>query len=549
MKNARLIAIANLIAITTSAFSPVYADTREDKLKQREAALTERAIVLSDKEITLEDKEQELSRRSAELDEMSKAIRAQSVENTVREIELEDMMAKLNRDSELLASRNVELARDKEQADLMRASLERRSAEAQRLAQEADERFRLVETRELQAAERERELATREETIAETLRQLNIERAEVLMTAKQNSDETQAKLAEIDQQEKNLKAAREIFAQEKERLAQDRSALEAEKADAQRTIAEARAMMAAAEEKFRQAEDLIARNEEQKSRIAQLEQELHAKDEEIRALLPAETGKLLAEKPMMTDVPGNASITNTDGGFMNWSDGSVRARGLGVPPDGKTGEQAKALARRAAIVDLQRNLLETIQGVQIDSKTTVKDFMATDTINSAVVGTIKGVEVVEEKWDGKSYVVLGQVRQNKMAGAMSEVMKKIKLSKLPKEPKKNGANFTGLIIDTRHLNLSQQKNFHVVDEKGNMVYGIEFTDRKLVSQIGLCAYFDRVVYEVNESRVGDTPLVIKAQRLAHDDADIVITNEAAEIIRRNRVNFRKDCKVIVVKSR
>ena len=102
-----------------------------------------------------------------------------------------------------------------------------------------------------------------------------------------------------------------------------------------------------------------------------------------------------SEEPIMTDIPSNSTITTTGTGLMNWSDGSIRARGLGVPPEGKTGEQAKALARRAAIVDLQRNLLETIQGVQIDSKTTVKDFMATDTINSAVAGTIKGVEVID----------------------------------------------------------------------------------------------------------------------------------------------------------
>ena len=547
MRKTKLIALVNLIAFAASSFSPLYADTREDKLKQREAAVAERAATLSDKEISLEDKEHELSRRSAELEEMSKAIRAQSIETAVREIELEDMRAKFNKDSELLAARNVELARDREQVDTLRADIERRASEAEKLAREADEKFRQAEERGLQAEERERELSAREETIAETLRQLNLERAELLM-AKQNAEEIQAKLSELDQQEKNLKAAQKIFADEKDKLAQEKAALEAAKAEAERSVSEARALIAAAEEKARQADAVIAQNEEQKNRIAELERELAEKNEKIRALLPQDTGDLVAEEPIMTDIPSNSTITTTGTGLMNWSDGSIRARGLGVPPEGKTGEQAKALARRAAIVDLQRNLLETIQGVQIDSKTTVKDFMATDTINSAVAGTIKGVEVIDEKWDGKSYVVFGQVRQEKMAGALSEVAKKIKMVKLPKEPKKNGGNFTGLIIDARHLTLSQQKYFHVVDETGKIVYGIEFADKNKHSQIGLCAYFDRIVYEDNEERVGDTPLVVKAQRLTNDNTDIVIPNYAADQIRRNRVNFRKDCKVIVVKS-
>ena len=544
MKKTRFIALVNLTAMMFSAFSPVYADTREDKLKEREAALTERAVTLSDKEVNLDDKEQELNRKTAELEELSKTIQARNVENTVREIELEDMMANLNRDSELLAARNVELARDREQVDIMKAELDRRTSEAEKLAREAEDKLRQAESKELMASERERMLTSREEEVAASLRQIEIDRAEVLISG-QN---VEAQTAELDKKEKNLKAAQEIFAKEKERLAQDKASFEAEKAEAGKLADEARELMAAAEEKSQKADAVLALHEEQKNRIAELERELKGKNDEIAALLNTQTGPLVAENPMAVDIPRNSSITVTDKGLMNWSDGSIRAKGLGIPPEGKTGEQAKALARRAAIVDLQRNLLETIQGVQIDSRTTVKDFMASDVINSAVSGTIKGVEVIEEKWDGKSYVVLGQVRQAKMSGAMSELAKKIKTVKMPKEPKKNGASFTGLIIDVRHLPLAQQKYFHVVDEAGKIVYGIEYADRSIQSQIGLCAYFDRIVYEDNESRVGNTPLVVKAQRLTNENTDIVIPNDAADQIRRNRVNFRKDCKIIVVKS-
>lgn len=50
------------------------------------------------------------------------------------------------------------------------------------------------------------------------------------------------------------------------------------------------------------------------------------------------------------------------------------------------------------------------------------------------------------------------------------------------------------------------------------------------------------------SRVGKNPLVIKAQRLSNDNAHIVIPNWAANEIRKNAIDFRKECRVIIVKS-
>ena len=223
---------------------------------------------------------------------------------------------------------------------------------------------------------------------------------------------------------------------------------------------------------------------------------------------------------------------------------------MGIVPPDKTEAQGKALARRAAIADLQRNLLETMQGVQIDAKTQVKDFIATDVINTAVKGTIRGVEIVEESFDNEAYIVSGQIRQEKIAPALAEIIKRVKFSKKPAEPKRKTGKFTGLIIDATGLaELQQQKLMRIVDEKGVPVYGTEFADKNIQAQKGLCAYFDRIVFESNEQeRVGNNPLTIKAQRLSNENAYIVIPNWAADEIRRNAIDFRKECRVIVVRS-
>jgi len=60
--------------------------------------------------------------------------------------------------------------------------------------------------------------------------------------------------------------------------------------------------------------------------------------------------------------------------------------------------QQKAMARRAAYLDAQRQLLEHVKGLAIDSRTTVEDFMLrSDSINSAVQGYVRGAKVVDTR--------------------------------------------------------------------------------------------------------------------------------------------------------
>ena len=65
-----------------------------------------------------------------------------------------------------------------------------------------------------------------------------------------------------------------------------------------------------------------------------------------------------------------------DKGLINYEEGYIEAVGTGAPPEQYYGKpQARPMALRAAQVDAYRNLLETVQGVQIDSQTSVKDFV------------------------------------------------------------------------------------------------------------------------------------------------------------------------------
>ncbi len=78
-----------------------------------------------------------------------------------------------------------------------------------------------------------------------------------------------------------------------------------------------------------------------------------------------------------------------DYGYIDWLNQTVYAKGLGVAPKNKrNSDQAEALAYRAAVIVAQRNILEVIKGVHIDSTTIVENKIVTD---ESVVSTIQGL--------------------------------------------------------------------------------------------------------------------------------------------------------------
>ena len=90
-------------------------------------------------------------------------------------------------------------------------------------------------------------------------------------------------------------------------------------------------------------------------------------------------------------------------GEINWVQGYISAIGNGTadPSGNKIKDRLKSL--RAAELVAQRTLLETLKGVQIDSRTTVENLMVKeDIINSRVEGVIRGAQIVKRdvKWEG-----------------------------------------------------------------------------------------------------------------------------------------------------
>ncbi|MCL2768172.1 MAG: hypothetical protein FWE49_05560 [Synergistaceae bacterium] len=252
------------------------------------------------------------------------------------------------------------------------------------------------------------------------------------------------------------------------------------------------------------------------------------------------------------DGPG-AVVIKKDRSIMDLTQDYIESTGMAVAPTGMKGAQARALARRGAIVDLQRNLLEFMNGVQIDAKTTMDDFMASDRVRTEVHGIIKNVELMDGEWDGEAYTIRGRIKlpQIRVVVAANYKPNPVSITVVQEEnktppAKRTGAKYTGLVIDVRHLSLVPSMTFNIVDENGKAVYGIEFTDQQFYLQSGLCSYFHNFNYAKGDVFVATNPIVTKAMRLAGGSVDIVISNSDAAKARSSSYDFRKECKVIIV---
>ena len=102
-------------------------------------------------------------------------------------------------------------------------------------------------------------------------------------------------------------------------------------------------------------------------------------------------------------------------GFETVPTATFTAFGDGVPPlDTYSPAQARALAKRAAIADAQRQIATKLFGVKINAKDTVKDAMLKSSIIEARVhGPVKNAAIVDEQYKDGLYRVEMEVQMDK----------------------------------------------------------------------------------------------------------------------------------------
>ena len=232
----------------------------------------------------------------------------------------------------------------------------------------------------------------------------------------------------------------------------------------------------------------------------------------------------------------------TPNGSVNWTTGVATATGLGVPPrNAANAMQSKEMTRAAAWSVALRNLLEVVKGIQVDSHTTVQNYITTNTeVQTRVEGLVQGAKLV-----GERELPTGEFEttvQIKLAGQLSESVipkgSKISSPKPPPgpPPAKPKVPFTGLMIDARGTGARAALAPRIVTQE-NEIYGPDRVDKKFISgpsvaEPGRIAwYFTDEAKARSHYKITANPLIIKALRATgENNTDLVIEESKAEYI-------------------
>ena len=254
-------------------------------------------------------------------------------------------------------------------------------------------------------------------------------------------------------------------------------------------------------------------------------------------------------------------------GSVDWNKGIVRAIGIGV---GKPDYQKKnpgvyrAQAKRAAMMDAQRNLAETVKGVRVTSDSTMEDMiLQSDVVRTRVDAIIKGMSEVSSHYneDG-TYEVTLEMPLFGSSDSLSEAAF-IPFKDEPKvsfpepvdttiinQPTIINNNYTGLIVDCRGLGeLNPVMSPVIKNSNGQAIYGHQNLDYDKIIVNGMASYADDVNDKISNARAGSNPLIVKATSLSDLNANPVVSVEDADkILAANQHdNFLGNCAVVFVK--
>lgn len=233
----------------------------------------------------------------------------------------------------------------------------------------------------------------------------------------------------------------------------------------------------------------------------------------------------------------------------------MTADGYGAMPGNMLLPRAKMMARRAAIMDAQRNLIEIIKGAQVDAESSMDMYLLqSDVVKTKVNGMITGARVVSESVEDGGYHVVMSVPMYGV-GSVADAAITAKLGDNPpapapvpspseqavKEyapaPQANVGGYTGLVIDAKGSELVRTFCPVIYDVNGRAIYGVQNVDKDYAIAHGVVEYAEGANnwqgVGRGTTRAGSNPLIVKIvslQERATNKCDVIISVEEADKI-------------------
>ncbi len=279
---------------------------------------------------------------------------------------------------------------------------------------------------------------------------------------------------------------------------------------------------------------------------------------------------------------------------INWTGGFITCEGESA--EGQSSYAAKLSAKVIA----QRNLLEVIRGVQIDSAMTIKDGMfSSDVIHSRVSGVVKGAQLISNKYDKKEKYAVATLKLQMGKDLLSALLSDPKLlswnekiekawnsfsivananaatyspsekatiqkvlEDLRKRNDEKGTEYltsvlnemedsvySGILIDVSEIdNFKKAMIVKLVDESGKEVYPAKIVSKKTLLKRNTSVGYIYGLKDARESkRVKSKPIEIKAKAVYKKRySNIVLTKEQLAVIESLAPAILQKAKVILV---
>ncbi|PIE52010.1 hypothetical protein CSA37_08600 [Candidatus Fermentibacteria bacterium] len=253
----------------------------------------------------------------------------------------------------------------------------------------------------------------------------------------------------------------------------------------------------------------------------------------------SEVTQMSALIPASTE-PGEV-VENTPSGQIDWSDNTIRATGQGVVDmNNPNTAQARLMAERAAVVTAQRNLLETVKGVTINSDTRVENFITDyDIIYSRVDGVVKNAsQVGPARYDETSGVVEVELEmkiysQDGLSAAISAALASPEEA-LPMSDKTRDflTQYSALVFDGSGAGLQPSMYPKIYDSNGNLLLDTSvyahYLGSDIQSGIQFISDLDRIL---GNSQFSQEPLVVQVRQVTGAmNTDIVLGVRESEAL-------------------
>ena len=249
----------------------------------------------------------------------------------------------------------------------------------------------------------------------------------------------------------------------------------------------------------------------------------------------------------------------------DWGTGVITVKGVAAGKSTtKNPGLRRAQAHRAAVMDAQRNLAESVRGVKVTANSYMKDMeFQSDEVRTGVDAIISNMtEIGEPQYD--QYDVCTVTMQMSLFGGNNSVASVafLPFKDEPKvafpaptnkavvnQPSDANQKYTGLIIECLGKGIDPVMSPVIKKTGGEKIYGHENLDYDKIVMTGMASYADSVSDQISRSRAGSNPLVIKAESLDDLNSTPVVSVENADRIlaANQRDKFLENCAVVFVK--